>query len=350
MAGGASWMLTQIGKVLATTTQVNLFAPWFVARSHIIDGFLPIVATIFLVVAVVQALLRQEAALLFRMVLVNLPASIVLASVAVELASLGLSVSDQLSSGMSAGSGAQIQQVMEHLSSAVVKLTETASTIPSFITALLGLIVVLSSLALWVELIIRASAIYVVVAFWPLALLTLVWPGISAWARRLSETLVALILSKLVIVVVLSLGVGALSQGSAGGVASILVGLAMVILAAFSPFALLRLIPMIEAGATAHLQGLRQHAQQVVHHGSARNAVNFAMNRLTTPMVPPLAMATTGPPPRVGVHLTSDPMAGSAVMRAQTNPPRPARGPGLEIGRDAMGPVIQPRRVLRDDD
>ncbi len=343
-------MLTQIGKVLAATTQVNLLAPWFVARSHIIDGFLPMVALVFVVVAVVQALLRQEVSLLFRMLLVNLPASIVLASVAVELASFGLSVSDRLAAGMSAGSGAQIQQVMARLSSAVIKLTETASTIPSFITALLGLMVVVASLALWVELIIRASAIYVVVAFWPLALLTIVWPGISAWARRLSETLVALIASKLVIVVVLSLGVGALSQGGQSGVSSILVGLAMVILAAFSPFAMLRLIPIVEAGASSHFQGLRQHAQQVVQHGSARTAAQVAINRLAAPLVPPLAMAAASEPSRVGVHLDSDPMSGSAVMRAKTITPRPPRGPGLEIGRDAMGPVIQPRKEYGDDD
>ena len=343
MVSGANWVLIEIGRVLSVTTQVHLGAPWFLTRSRVIDSFLPLIALAFLVVAIIQALLRQDLALMLRVMVVSLPASIILASSAVEIASLGLVVTDQLAAGMSAGSGQQIKTVTSALGSAMVNLTKTGSSVPSFIAAFLGLLVVIASVVLWIELIMRASAIYVVVAFLPLALVAILWPAVSVWARRLVETLVALMVSKLVIVVVLSLGVGALASAGSRGVGAVLVGLAMVILAAFAPFALFRLIPMVESGALASLQGLRQHAQRVVQHGSARSASNFAVTRLSQLGPPPLPTPTRPQAQAAGVRDEGDPMRNSAVQRARAAPPRRSAGPSLEIGRDAMGPVIQPR-------
>lgn len=348
MAEGAQWVLLEISKILNQSTRVNLNAAWFLARSSIINSFLPVLALIFFIAASIQALVRHDAALLFRGVVVTLPAAIVLASSAAELASLGLSITDELSRGMSSGSGAQLSTVLATLATAMIKLSASGSAVPSFIAALLGLLVVAASLALWIELIVRASAIYVVVAFLPLALLCALWPALNVWARRLVETLVALILSKLVVVVVLDLGVGALSAGTDQGVGSILIGLAMVVLAAFSPFALFRLIPFVEIGAVAQLQGLRQSAQRSVQYGSLRSATTFAMGRLNQPLIPPLPPQNSVAHTSAGVRSSSDPMAHSAVTRMMNSPAPRSRGPGLEIGRDAWGPVIQPRR--REDE
>ena len=81
---------------------------------------------------------------------------------------------------------------------------------------LVALLVAVAAFVLWLELLIRAAAVYVAVLFLPLALATLVWPAVSHWCRRLVETLAALILSKFVIVATLSLAAGAVSSGTAG--------------------------------------------------------------------------------------------------------------------------------------
>jgi hypothetical protein len=121
-----------------------------------------------------------------------------------------------------------------------------------------------AAFVLWLELLIRAAAVYVAVLFLPLALATLVWPAVSHWCRRLVETLAALILSKFVIVATLSLAAGAVSSGTSGtgdhgsGFSSVLAGGALLLMATFVPFAILRMIPAVEAGAVSHLDGLRQ--------------------------------------------------------------------------------------------
>ena len=129
---------------------------------------------------------------------------------------------------------------------------------------LIALLIAVAAFVLWLELLIRAAAVYVAVLFLPLALATLVWPAVSHWCRRLVETLAALILSKFVIVATLSLAAGAVSSGTAGtgdhgsGFSSVLAGGALLLMATFVPFAILRMIPAVEAGAVAHLDGLRE--------------------------------------------------------------------------------------------
>src|SRR6202023_1450851 len=86
--------------------------------------------------------------------------------------------------------------------------------VPAFVLFLGALAVVFGAVLVWIELLIRASAVYVAVLFLPLALASLAWPAIAHWSRRLVETLVALILGKFVIVAVLSLAAGALAGGT----------------------------------------------------------------------------------------------------------------------------------------
>ena len=91
----------------------------------------------------------------------------------------------------------------------------------------------------------------------------LVWPAVSHWCRRLAETLAALVLSKFVVAAVLSLSVGAIAGGlgtegpNGGGFAAVISGIALLLIAALAPFTLLKLVPVAEAGALAHLESVR---------------------------------------------------------------------------------------------
>ncbi|HWW54076.1 MAG TPA: hypothetical protein VNY84_09910, partial [Acidimicrobiales bacterium] len=107
------------------------------------------------------------------------------------------------------------------------------------------------------ELLMRTAAVYVAVLFLPIVLAGLVWPATLRWARRLVELLAVLILSKFVIVAVLSLAASALADGvEHGGLAALLSGASLLLLAAFAPYTLLRLVPFVEAGAANHLEGV----------------------------------------------------------------------------------------------
>ena len=129
----------------------------------------------------------------------------------------------------------------------------------------------LAALTLWLELVVRAAAVSVAVLFLPLALAALVWPPVAHWCRRLADTLVALVLSKFVVAAVLSLaacagagGLGVSSSGNGGQFASVVTGIALLLIAILAPFTLLRLVPAVEAGAVAHLESTRHRVKSAV--------------------------------------------------------------------------------------
>ena len=88
----------------------------------------------------------------------------------------------------------------------------------------MGLLAAFGALVLWLELLMREAAVYVVVLMLPLAFAAMVWPARRVWAIRAVELLVALILSKFAIVAVLTLGGAALGQSPFGGISSMLAG------------------------------------------------------------------------------------------------------------------------------
>jgi hypothetical protein len=146
--------------------------------------------------------------------------------------------------------------------------------------------VVFGSFLLWVELLVRAAAVYVAVLFLPLALASLAWPAVSHWCRRLVDTLVGLVLSKFVIVTVLSLAVSALAggtsgQGNGGGFSAVLGGAALLFLAAAAPWALFRLLPFAEAAAIGHLEGVGHRSVQSVS-GPTKGLANTALKSAGT--------------------------------------------------------------------
>jgi len=273
---GASWLLGQIGSALSATTTVDVGAGWFSAHYKVMVGLAAVVVVPMLLCALIQSVYRQSPSTLLRSALVHLPLALLLGAAVVQLVGLALAATDDLSSAVASGSGTDIGQSLAGLAGVLVSQTATGQQVPAFVALLGGLLVAFGAFLLWVELLVRAAAVYVAVLFLPLALASLVWPAVSHWCRRLVDTLVALILAKFVIVAVLSLAVGALGSGTGGGFGGVLAGGALLLLAAFTPFTLLRLIPAVEAGAALGLEGARHRVQQSVG-GAPRTAAAFAL-------------------------------------------------------------------------
>jgi hypothetical protein len=131
-----------------------------------------------------------------------------------------------------------------------------------------SLLVIVGGLLIWLELALRSAAIELAVFFMPLALAGLVWPATAHWAKRLAEVLGALLLAKPVVVGALCLGANALTSAKAGA-SSVVTGSAILLLAAFAPVALLKLVPIAEASAIGHLQDVSRQpfraAERAVH-------------------------------------------------------------------------------------
>ena len=282
VASGAEWLLSQIGDVLSSTTTVDVGASWFRTHYGQMTALAGVVILPMLLASTLQAVVRQNPGQLVRTFLVQLPLALLLAVVAIQIVILSLSATDAMSDAVAGGTNADVNSLLTGVTSGLVAAAADP-TIASFVLLLIALLVAVASFVLWLELLIRAAAVYVAVLFLPLALATLVWPAVSHWCRRLVETLAALILSKFVIVATLSLAAGAVSSGTAGsgthgsGFSSVLAGGALLVMATFVPFAILRMIPAVEAGAVGHLDGLRSRGTAAMTR-PARTAANHALH------------------------------------------------------------------------
>jgi hypothetical protein len=275
VSAGGVWLLGQIGSFLDATTSVDLGASWFAAHFRTMAGLAGVVIVPLMLFGVIQAIHRQNASMLIRSVVVNVPLAILLTAVAVKLVQLGLALTDSMSATVAQGAGLDTNHFFGSTISALSGPATGGPSTPTFVVLMGGLAVVFGAFLLWVELLIRSAAIYVAVLFLPLALASLAWPAIAHWCRRLVDTLVALILGKFVIVSVLSLAAGALAGGSGsapagsaagsagnGSFTDVLGGAALLMLAAFAPWALFRLLPFLEAGAVGHLEGAGRRTYQ----------------------------------------------------------------------------------------
>lgn len=307
---GAGWLLGEIGTVMSSSTRLDVTGLWFRTHYAAMTGIGVALALPMLLAGAIQAVYRQSPAVLVRSAFVHLPLAALLTGAAVQLVQLALATTDALCAAVSAGAGGQISRVLSSLAEIVVAQAGGGpGSAPLFVVVLGGLLVAGGALVLWLELLVRASAVYVAVLFLPLALASLVWPSVTHWCRRLVDTLVALVLSKFVMVAILSLGSGALASGSSSGFSVVLAGGALLLLAAFAPFALLRLVPAVEAGAVHQLEGARQRVRHAAAGPVPRSAALHALRGLQEAHRPAL---DPGEPGTVAADALE--LAGTAAM------------------------------------
>jgi hypothetical protein len=212
----------------------------------------------FLFAAAVQAMLRSDLSLLLRAAFGYLPFGLLAVGVAAPVTALLLAGSDEMSSVVSTASGQAGARFLGHVSGLSALVSGAGGSL--FVSFFIALFTIVAALTLWLELLIRQAAIYVIVLMLPLFFAAMVWPARRIWAVRAVELLVALILSKFAIVAVLGLGGAALGH-TLIPIGSFLAGTTLVLLAAFSPWAMLRLLPLHELAGAA-VSGLRPHSAQ----------------------------------------------------------------------------------------
>lgn len=271
VGSAATYLLRQIGAVMSLSTSPQLGTSFFAHEIGVMALLAAGIAVPLLMLSAVQAVIQQDAGVLLRALVVRVPLALALTGVAVQLVSLGLAATDDMCSAMLHSAGVPVGQLFSRLATTILKVTKFTPAIPTFVGLVMALAIVAGSLVLWLELALRAAAIQAATLFLPLAMAGAIWPATSRWARRLGETLAALVMTKLVVVAVLALAAGDLSGPGSGGIAAVVSGIALLMMAVLAPFALFRLVPMIEAGAVGHLEGLARRQPRAMYSAARRS-------------------------------------------------------------------------------
>jgi hypothetical protein len=367
VADGVTTVLQQVSIAITNSTEVKLDRDWFTSHAAAIRGLAVVVLLPLMLVGLISAVIHRDPGQLLRAGGVYVPVAIVGGAVAVVGTDTALSVTDSLTTAVTGDMAANFAAAMNALRGAIAAVSSPGTIGAGTMLAITVMLVLLAgALLIWIELLLRTSAIYVVVLFLPLAMSGLVWRATVSWTRRMIEILVALILSKFVIVVIIDLAAGMIVAGD--GIGTILQGATLLLLAACAPFALLRLIPLAEAGVIGHLEGMQRRPVAVATRAAtavARQAVGGVETAAASQAVrgnggdayqalvnnqadggelsvdPPegWSSAASGSRPSaalVGAGVSSDPRAGAAGAAGAAGP-RATPPPGASSGETAGG-------------
>jgi hypothetical protein len=222
-----------------------------------------------LLLAVIQGLLAGDVGSMVRATMLEVPVTIA--------ATLGLvAVTQLLLSLVDAASAAVLDGVPEALGHYFAGFGDTANSFSNgFAGSVMVGVFLAGAILVWIELVVRNSLIYLLVAFAPLTLAARVWPAARGVWRRLAELGLALIVSKFAIALCLALGAAAVAgggpkEGDLGtqtgmDLASMLTGASLMLLAAFTPFVVLKLLPIVEAAVIA--QGISRSPARAAQSG-----------------------------------------------------------------------------------
>ncbi|MDE3130755.1 MAG: hypothetical protein KGL16_06340, partial [Acidobacteriota bacterium] len=244
---GTRGALQEVASAIGRATAPNLDSTWFSATYWRVAALAAMLTIPFLCAAAVQAVARADLGLLARVAFGYLPLSVLGVSLAAPLTMLLLAATDQMSAAVSASAATGGARFLDHAALVAGGLASATGGSP-FFAVFVGLLALMAALALAVELLVRAAAVYVVVLMLPLAFAALVWPARRVWAVRLVELLASLILSKFVIVAVLSLAGAAFASGTPG-IGQLLVAMSLILLSTFAPWTLMRILPFTELAA-----------------------------------------------------------------------------------------------------
>jgi hypothetical protein len=270
-AHGAKAALHELAHVIGATTNPEVRSGWFSGPYWRVASLSFLLTLPFLFAAAIQALVRSDLGLLVSAVFGYLPLSILAVCIAQPLTALLLSASDAMSGAVNAAGSGGDTHFLAELGAYTGGLSGFAGS--AFLGLLLAIVIVSAAIALTLELLAREAAVYVVLLMLPLTFAAMVWPARRVWALRTVEVLVALILAKFVIVAILTLSESAFGHLSENGVGTLMAGMTLLILAAFSPWVLIRLIPFSEVAAGIG-GAIQQERSRLITHASSANAID----------------------------------------------------------------------------
>lgn len=267
LANAAAKVVTEVLHYLDTSSTVSLDQGWFagprareITQSVVL--FAAVLLVLFLLAAVIQGLVKGDVGVMVRTAAIEVPMSVYGMVVLTTVTAVLLAVTDGISSLVLAGAPESIGRFFQFgQPDAILSLGLFGFIlIPAFI---------LGAILVWIELVVRSSLIYLLLAFSPLVLAARVWPVLAGAWHQLCRIGIALIVSKFAIALALGLGAAALSGGGPGNLASagpnpndvgsqagltvagLVVGASLMVLAAFAPFVVLKLLPVFEAAVVA---------------------------------------------------------------------------------------------------
>lgn len=255
MGQAAGTLVESVWSVIDTTTLVDVRSPGYLAVYNLLFGLAVLLTLVFFCFQVITGLMRRDPTALSRAAL-GVAKAVLGGFLAVTLTGLLLEITDQLAVGIVQAAGTSMAELGERvvlLTAALATVDATAAGMSVVIVIVLSGLAIVAAVAVWFSLLIRKALLLVAIVFAPVALAGSSWDATRGWLARWATFVVALIVSKLVLVVIFLVAVTQVNSPIDGDLASIsdpITGVALLMLAAFAPYLSYKMISF--AGVDAH--------------------------------------------------------------------------------------------------
>ncbi len=241
MAATAEWMFTAVWKAIDTTTYVDVTSGHYTKVYNIMFGIAVFVMLGFFMLQVIGGMIRREPAALSRAAL-GLAKPILGSFVALTLMATALQVTDQLCIGIVNAAGTNMNEMgtkLAVLAAGIGGITLASPGAGMILTIFLASLAIIGALTVWFSLLIRASLLLIAIAFAPIALAGASWDHTRGWVARWASFVIAMILSKVVLVVIFLLATAQVTAPIGADLQSVsqpIAGVVLMLIAGFAPY------------------------------------------------------------------------------------------------------------------
>lgn len=250
MGAAAGWLFEAVWAVFDTTTLVDVTSDEYVAVYNILFGIAVFVMLIFFCLQLITGLIRRDPTALSRAAL-GLAKSVLGSFVVITLTALLLEIVDQLCIGIIQAAGETTESMGDKialLAAGLVGINITAPGVGAIVTIFLAGLAIAAAAIVWLSLLVRKALLLVAIVFAPLAFSGASWDASRGWISKWAMFVIALICSKLVLVVMFLVAVTQVSAPIDGDLASVadpIAGIVLMAMAAFAPYLTYKFIAFV---------------------------------------------------------------------------------------------------------
>ncbi|MGO1183967.1 MAG: conjugal transfer protein TrbL [Micrococcaceae bacterium] len=250
MGEAAGWLFEAVWTVFDTTTVVDVTRPEYVSVYNLLFGIAVFVMLIFFCLQLITGLIRRDLTALSRAAL-GLAKSVLGSFVVITLTALLLEIIDQLCIGIIQAAGETTESMGDKialLAAGLVGINIAAPGVGAIITIFFAGLAIAAAAIVWLSLLVRKALLLVAIVFAPLAFSGSSWDATKGWISKWAMFVIALIVSKLVLVVMFLVAITQVSAPIDGDLASIsdpIAGIVLMAMAAFAPYLTYKFISFV---------------------------------------------------------------------------------------------------------
>ena len=365
MGQAAAWLFEAVWGVFDTTTLVDVTGGQYIDVYNVLFGVAVFVMLIFFCLQLITGIVHRDPMALSRAGL-GLAKSVLGSFIAISLTATLLEVTDQLAIGVVQATGNTMEGMGDRITLLAAGLTTINIASPgvgAIVTIFFAGLGIAGAAIVWFSLLIRKALLLVAIVFAPIALAGFTWDAAKGWFARWAAFVLALIFSKLVLVVIFLVAIEQVSAPidlDLGSISDPISGVVLMFIAAFAPYLTYKFISFIGFDMY-HAMSSEQEAKSAMNRpipipvkpqpNAAKSVLDGHSGAGGRPAPAPTAAATATPAASgtaggaaasggaAGAGAAAAGPAAAAVVGAQVAKAAATAGPkaGAAVGGAAMG-------------